>query len=201
MEKHGGSLRGFLSGSDGKESACNGGDPGSIPRLGRSPGEGNGNPLQCSYLENPIDRGAWQAAVQESDTTERLTLLSLPSWLSKSVHRRQSSAVGLAKIFITSCGKPWTNFLANPILVLVVKNLSANAGRCKRFGFNPWAGKIPWRRARQPTQVFLPEERGGLQSMGSQRAGHDWSNISSQGRNLLWSCCYFHLKVQTEGWV
>ena len=78
MEKHGGSLRGFLSGSDGKESTCNGGDPGSIPRLGRSPGEGNGNPLQCSYLENPIDRGAWQAAVQESDTTERLTLLSLP---------------------------------------------------------------------------------------------------------------------------
>ena len=46
MEKYGGSLRGFLSGSDGKEPACNEGDPGSIPRLGRSPGEGTGNPLQ-----------------------------------------------------------------------------------------------------------------------------------------------------------
>ena len=46
-------------GSDGKASACNAGDPGSIPGLGRSPGEGNGNPLQDYCLENPIDRGAW----------------------------------------------------------------------------------------------------------------------------------------------
>ena len=53
----------FPGGSDGKESACNAGDPGVIPGLGRSPGEGNGNPLQCSCLENPIDRGAWQATV------------------------------------------------------------------------------------------------------------------------------------------
>ncbi len=45
--------------SDGKESACNAGDPGSIPGSGRSPGEGNGNPLQYSCLENPMDRGAW----------------------------------------------------------------------------------------------------------------------------------------------
>ena len=50
-------------GSDGKASACNSGDPGSIPGLGRSPGEGNGNPLQYSCLENPVDRGAWQATV------------------------------------------------------------------------------------------------------------------------------------------
>ena len=47
--------------SEGKESAFNAGDPGSIPELGRSPGEGNGNSLQHSCLENPIDRGAWQA--------------------------------------------------------------------------------------------------------------------------------------------
>ena len=45
-------------GSDGKEFACHAGDPGSIPRLGRSPGEGNGNPLQHSCLENPMDGGA-----------------------------------------------------------------------------------------------------------------------------------------------
>ena len=44
--------------SDGKASACNVGDPGSIPGLGRSPAEGNGNPLQHSCLENPMDRGA-----------------------------------------------------------------------------------------------------------------------------------------------
>ena len=43
----------------GKESACSAGDAGLIPGLGRSPGEGNGNPVQYSYLENPMDRGAW----------------------------------------------------------------------------------------------------------------------------------------------
>ena len=46
-----------------KESACNAGDLDSIPGLGRSPGEGNGNPLQYSSLENPMDRGAWWATV------------------------------------------------------------------------------------------------------------------------------------------
>ena len=55
--------RGFPGGSDGKASACNAGDPGSIPGPGKSPGEGNGNPLQYSCLENPVDRGAWQATV------------------------------------------------------------------------------------------------------------------------------------------
>ena len=55
---------GFPRSSVGKESTCNEADQGSIPRLGRSPGEGNGNPLQYSCLENPMDRGAWRATVQ-----------------------------------------------------------------------------------------------------------------------------------------
>ena len=50
-------------GADSKESACNVGDPGSIPGSGRSPGGGNGNPLQYSRLENPKDRGAYMASV------------------------------------------------------------------------------------------------------------------------------------------
>ena len=49
-------MNGFPGGSDGKESACNAGDTGSIPGSGRSPEEGNGNPLQCSSLENPMER-------------------------------------------------------------------------------------------------------------------------------------------------
>ena len=54
---------GFLGGSESKESTCNAGDLGSIPGLGRSPGEGHGNPLQYSCLENHMDRGAWWATV------------------------------------------------------------------------------------------------------------------------------------------
>ena len=54
---------GFPGGSDAKESTCNAGDLGSIPSLERSLGEGNGNLLQYSCLENPMDRGAWWATV------------------------------------------------------------------------------------------------------------------------------------------
>ena len=54
---------GFPGGSVGKESACNAGDLGSIPGLGKCPGGGHGNPCQYSGLENPMDRGAWRAAV------------------------------------------------------------------------------------------------------------------------------------------
>ena len=56
-------MLGFPGGSDGKVSACNAGDQGLIPGLGRSPKEGNGNPLQYSCLENSMDGGAWWAAV------------------------------------------------------------------------------------------------------------------------------------------
>ena len=54
---------GFPGGSDSKESVCNAGNPSSIPGMGRALGEGNGYPLQYSCLENPMDRGAWQATV------------------------------------------------------------------------------------------------------------------------------------------
>ena len=53
----------FVKSSAGKESVCNSGDPGWIPELGRSPGEGISYPLQYSCLENPMDRGAWQATI------------------------------------------------------------------------------------------------------------------------------------------
>ena len=66
----------FPGSSDCKKSSCNVGDLGSIPELGRSPKEGNGNQLQYSCLENTMDGGAWQATVHgvvELDTTEQLT--------------------------------------------------------------------------------------------------------------------------------
>ena len=70
-------FHGFPCGSEGKVSACNAGDLGSIPGSGRTPGGGKGNPLQYSCLENPTDRGAWQATVHgltKSWTRLRLTL-------------------------------------------------------------------------------------------------------------------------------
>ena len=54
----------FPGGSDGKESVCKVGEPGSIPGSGISPGEGNGNPLHYSCLKNPMDRGVWQTIVR-----------------------------------------------------------------------------------------------------------------------------------------
>ena len=68
--------RGFPGGSDCKEYACNVEDLGSIPGLGRSSGEGNGNLLQYSCLENPMDRRAWQATVHE------VAELDMTEWLS-----------------------------------------------------------------------------------------------------------------------
>ena len=64
--------RGFSDSSAGKESTCNSGNPGLIPGLGRYPGEGKGNPLQYSGLENSIDYSPWSR--KESDITERLSL-------------------------------------------------------------------------------------------------------------------------------
>ena len=74
-------VMGFPDGSAGKESACNAGDAGWIPGLGRSPRGGNGNLLQYSCLKNSIDRRAWWIVVpwghKEVDVTERLNMLRL----------------------------------------------------------------------------------------------------------------------------
>ena len=88
----------YLSGgSDTEESTCNAGDMGSVPGSGRSPGGGNGNPLQCSCLENPRDGGAWWAAVYgvaqsrtrlkrlSSSSSSRLQLGKYPSSERRSV--------------------------------------------------------------------------------------------------------------------
>ena len=85
---------GFPGGSDGKESACKAGDPGSILGLGRCPGEGHGNPLQYSCLENPMDRGAWWDTVYEvarAGHDLETKLLLLPRSLAFVLDRKKST--------------------------------------------------------------------------------------------------------------
>ena len=99
---------GFPGGSDGKASACNVGDPDLIPGLGRSPGEGNGNPLQYSCLENSMDWGAWWATVH--GITEGQTRLSdftghLPLW--KKGRGRKSRRAGFPPLFHIASSPPF----------------------------------------------------------------------------------------------
>ena len=104
------SLR-LLSWLNHKESSCNAGDSGSIPGLGRSPGEGNGHPLQYSCLGNPMDRGTWQAVVHgvtEVDTTERLTLHCFSNL------RRFSHFSISSSITETVLGEAWRQWPCSP---------------------------------------------------------------------------------------
>ena len=143
---------GSSGGPDGKDSSCNAGDPGLIHGLRRSPGEVNGYSLQYSCLENSMDRGALWATVHGV----------AKSWtqLSKCTHTQR-------------CFQKALKHLMNTFLVVqTVKNLPAmetwnlpaNA-EDKRLGFEPWVGKIPWRRKWQPTPVFLPEKFHGQRSV------------------------------------
>ena len=84
-------------GSDGKESACDAGDPGSIPGSGRSPREQNGSPLQYSCLESSMYRGAWWSmGGKESDTTEQLTWI--PSWGAMGLKIELTDKIETAKV-------------------------------------------------------------------------------------------------------
>ena len=91
------SFRGFPHSSVGKESACNAGDPGSVPGLGRSPGEGNGNPLQYSCLENSMDRGAWQATAHG---VERVGCNSVSGVVVRYFTELMSFNLGLPAVFL-----------------------------------------------------------------------------------------------------
>ena len=251
---------GFPGGSEVKASVCNSGDLGLIPGSGRYPGEGNGNPLQYSCLENPMDGGDWWATVHgvtksqtrlsdftftsflffpwyllwpsysvithvrpcalntisllSVSTTQILLLIKKDKKGSHSVVSDSLQPHGLYSLpgssvhgifqarvlewvaisFQLKCHLlPWTlqNF---PVLidysinsklyyqktifnthsfirqyvwywasqvVLVLKNPFANARELRDMGFDPWVGKIPWRRAQQATPVFLPRESHG----------------------------------------
>ena len=150
-------------GSVSKESACNVEDSGSIPGSGRSPGEGVGYPLQYSGLENPMDCtvcGVAKSRTRLSDFHFTFT-------------RGQSLTVIDALLLLIR------------MMISSINGFPGGSDRwrirlqCGRPGFDPWVGKSPWRRAWQPTPVFLPGESpwtdgpGRLQSTGSPGIGHN----------------------------
>ena len=104
-------------------------------------------------------------------------------------HRQPRSILSLLQ---GTCGSIWRHFFYHhnwgPVGFLGGASDKESTCQCRRRGFNPWVGKIPWRRAWQPTPVFLPgesprsEEPDGLQFMGSQRVGDDW--VSHTHTNL-----------------
>ena len=108
---------GFPHSSVGKESSCKAGDLGLIPGSGRSSGEGNGNLLQYSCLENPVDRGAWQATVHGVARIGHDLVTKPPPMVYTRLLRRHSG-----------------------------KESSCQCKRGKRCRFYPWVGKIPWSR-------------------------------------------------------
>ena len=122
---------GFPGGSDGKASACNVGDPGSIPGSGRSPGEGNGNPLQYSCLENSMDGGAWWATVHEvaksqtrlSDFTHSTCLQRpVPHWVYYlTVGGETSYSGGVHSPLVSHCSLLSTH---QPVLLLLLLKIN-----------------------------------------------------------------------------
>ena len=136
------SILGLPCGSAGKESTCNAGDVGSIPGLGRSPGEEKGYPLQYSCMVNSMDYTVHESH-KESDTTEWLSWASLLAHLVKHLPVMRENQVG---------SQGWEDPLE--------KEMATHSS------ILTW--KIPW-----------TEEPCRLQSMGSQRVGHDWATSLS----------------------
>ena len=142
----------FPGSSDGKASVYNVRDLGLIPGLGRFPGEGNGNPLQYSCLENPVDRRAWC----------RLLYMG-----SQRVGHNWETSLSLSHLLLGFPGGASG------------KELTCQFRRCNGCRFDPWVRKIRWRRAWQPTPVLLPGESHEQRSLaGYSPWGHKQSDMT-----------------------
>ena len=152
--------------SDSKESACTVGDPGSIPMLGRSSGKGNGNPLQYSCLENPMDRGARWAMVHgvTKSGTWLKQLRMHASDLTGSSMVKSSPGKQELLLLLSRFSRVW--LCATPQMAAHQAPPSLGFSRQEHRsglpfpslmheGSIPWVGKIPSNRKQQPTPAFL----------------------------------------------
>ena len=175
---------GFPSGSDGKECASNAGDLGSIPGLGRSPGEENGYPLQYSCLKNPMGCSPWGRKQTWLSITHHHQGKKWPgpsSWPADSrcslrgnisFLLEEASLDGRKKKTKNSCYRQgrWNCFLTQwsvngraPQVALVVKNSPANARDIRNLGSIPWSGRSPRKGSGNPLQYSYlesPMDRG-----------------------------------------
>ena len=161
---------------------------GSIPGSGKSLGGGHGNLSSILDWRIRMDREAGLAMIHRVvESWTRLKWLSKHiQWIGKVLERRKGwPFLNLPYFSISSLGelvKVYTCNWASQV-ALVVKNPLVNAGDTRDVGFNSWVGKISWRRAWQPTLVFLPGEYHGLRSLVSYsqwdcRVGHNWSDLA-----------------------
>ena len=168
-------------------------DTASIPELGRVSGGGNGNPLQYSCLKNPMDRGVRRATVHGSQRVahdwamEHAVYLTATTFFLKRV---RSQIVQLVKKPLAMQENPvrfpgqedplekeqatHSSILGLPFWLSWLRSHL----QCGRPGFDPWVGKIPWRRERLPTPVFWPGEFLGLYSPWGRQVGHDWATFT-----------------------
>ena len=159
-----------------KNLPANAGDLGSNPGSGRSPGEGNGNPLQYSCLENPMDRGAWWAAVHGvsksrirlSDFTFIFTFFQNHTILEANIGN-EHFAIHLSYVYNLSLQDK--GFPGGPVgkgsacNAVVAAGSIPGLGRSLEEGMAIHSNIIAWR-------ILWTEEPGGLQSIGSQRVRH-----------------------------
>ena len=170
------------------------GDPGSIPGLGRSPGGGNGNLLQYSCLENPMDRGAWQATVHGVPKSQ--TLLS--DWAYTHTQRAITNQLGVKEYCLNKLRELVMDREAWCAAVHgVTKSRTWQSAWTEWNWIGRWAMNMKWKltklckwpgtsqeKAMVPHSSTLAwkipwmEEPGGPQSMGSHRVGHDWSDLA-----------------------
>ena len=152
-------------------------DSGSVPELGKYPGVGNGNPLQYSCLEKSHGQRAWGTIVHRvanswirlSDWAHKVLRGELPGGWAGKESACNAGDPGSGRSPGEGIGHPLRYFCAS-LVTQLVKNSPAKKKKkrinlqCGRPGFNPWVGKISWRRERLPTPVFWPGEFHGLYS-------------------------------------
>ena len=161
----------------GKKSLYTAGDVGSIPGLGRSPGEGNGNLFQYSCKENSMGRRACWVTVHGVSGWGHIKVHQYNWKKRKPQRQKEPYNQGTCECVVFWC---WTNNISHIGLLWWLRGKESTC-QCKGLGFDPWVRKIPWRRKWQPTPVFLPGKSHRQRSL----VGYSLSGCKRIGHNLV----------------